>query len=237
MARKSATRICAWCGTERARDSFSRNGIGRPRTWCRECDLAPERPCARCKRRVPRERFYADNQTGRLKTVCVECSVEPSLQLVRDSLVPERACTKCGQIRPIEQYALVVRGRPARRRMCKSCTKTRDAKRWAAKEGRTDDRAWAYRLRAVYNLTPDDFYTMLAVQGGGCAICGREEGRTGQRLHVDHCHVTGVVRGILCHICNAGLGVFGDDTEKMRAAIAYLEHHRRTAYVSVANGA
>jgi hypothetical protein len=64
---------------------------------------------------------------------------------------------------------------------------------------------------------------MLAAQGGKCAIC-----RTSETIkwYVDHCHVTGKVRGILCHHCNLMLGMSRDDPQVLQAAIAYLVGNR-----------
>ena len=68
---------------------------------------------------------------------------------------------------------------------------------------------------------------MLVEQGGGCAICGREawEERCG-KLHVDHCHASGKVRGLLCEKCNHGIGEFRDDPVLLVQAVAYLEASR-----------
>lgn len=57
--------------------------------------------------------------------------------------------------------------------------------------------------------------------GKACSICGSQE-----RLAVDHCHSTLKVRGVLCTKCNAGLGMFSDDPERLRKAAAYLEMHQ-----------
>lgn len=65
---------------------------------------------------------------------------------------------------------------------------------------------------------------MRALQGGVCAVCGSERHDDGTDLHVDHCHETGVIRGLLCRGCNIGLGCFKDSIESLRAAIAYLEN-------------
>ena len=64
---------------------------------------------------------------------------------------------------------------------------------------------------------------MLAAQGGRCAICGTDKPGGKGSFHVDHCHVGGEIRGLLCHSCNIGLGQFKDDRERIQAAIAYLE--------------
>jgi hypothetical protein len=79
-----------------------------------------------------------------------------------------------------------------------------------------------YRLRNKYGLTPLAFESILAGQGGVCAIC--KSARGGNRGPVvDHDHVTGRVRGILCNKCNQGLGLFGDNILSLKAAILYLE--------------
>jgi hypothetical protein len=55
------------------------------------------------------------------------------------------------------------------------------------------------------------------LEGKTCAICGGSD-----RLVVDHCHRQGSIRGALCANCNTGLGMFADDPDRLRAAIAYL---------------
>ena len=80
-------------------------------------------------------------------------------------------------------------------------------------------------LRA-YGLTIDEYEGMLIRQRGLCAICGHAETRLRagipQRLHVDHDHVTGRVRGLLCSRCNRGVGAFRDDPAVFRRAARYL---------------
>lgn len=72
-----------------------------------------------------------------------------------------------------------------------------------------------------YGIEPSDFVRMLAEQGGVCAICGGRNSR-GQDLHIDHCHATGRVRGLLCGLCNRGLGMFRDSVPTLAKAIGYL---------------
>lgn len=94
-------------------------------------------------------------------------------------------------------------------------------------------------LWAKYRITPEQYDALRAVQDYRCGICGVDEAdvdlaRVGGRpradgqpllkvaLAVDHDHVTGAIRGLLCPCCNAGLGAFGDDPRRLREAIAYL---------------
>lgn len=74
-----------------------------------------------------------------------------------------------------------------------------------------------------YGLTIEQYDSMLIEQGGGCAICKVQTGnRTGSRLHIDHCHDSGRVRGLLCSSCNMLLGCAGDSIEHLLDCISYL---------------
>lgn len=85
----------------------------------------------------------------------------------------------------------------------------------------------ARRLRK-YGTTNDELATMLASQQNRCAICrSREPGGSGD-WHIDHDHVTGQVRGLLCSMCNLAIGLLKDDPKTIRAALGYVEHHRQT---------
>lgn len=64
---------------------------------------------------------------------------------------------------------------------------------------------------------------MWASRSGCCWICGEQGDETKHDLCVDHDHATGEVRGLLCHKCNTGLGLFGDDTVLLWHSIAYIQ--------------
>lgn len=75
-----------------------------------------------------------------------------------------------------------------------------------------------------YGLTIDSYNELLESQNHKCAICGAEIGNAeGDRLYVDHDHITGKVRGLLCSNCNLGIGKFQDNVELLKKAIRYLE--------------
>ena len=70
---------------------------------------------------------------------------------------------------------------------------------------------------------------------GKCVICGQEQ--RGKNLALDHCHTTGRLRGALCTNCNAGLGMFKDRPDLLRAAAVYLDdaasQHNETDSVDI----
>lgn len=84
-------------------------------------------------------------------------------------------------------------------------------------------------LRSSYGITLDQYENMLKSQNSVCKICKKEEvhrnnQNTGiSRLAVDHCHVTGKIRGILCTKCNTGLGSFKDNIQLLATTIQYLK--------------
>jgi hypothetical protein len=90
------------------------------------------------------------------------------------------------------------------------------------------------KLLRKFKITLEDYDRLLEGQGGRCAICGTQECRTGKHFAVDHDHACcpGVetcgrcVRGLLCHNCNAILGLLGDDVDLAASAIRYLAARR-----------
>ena len=77
-----------------------------------------------------------------------------------------------------------------------------------------------------YGISTDDYQLVCKKQKNKCAICKREPNKN-KALGVDHCHKTGVIRGLLCDSCNLSLGGFKDSVEILKSAIAYLEKHQK----------
>jgi hypothetical protein len=75
-----------------------------------------------------------------------------------------------------------------------------------------------YHLVRRYGIGAADVERLIEKQGGACAICGRPDPD-----HVDHDHVSGKVRGVLCFNCNGGLGQFRDDIDTLQSAVRYLD--------------
>jgi hypothetical protein len=86
----------------------------------------------------------------------------------------------------------------------------------------------AFGRATRYNITQATYDAMLAKQGNACAICGRTfVGLSAKLIHIDHCHETGVIRGVLCKWCNLGLGWF-KTVELLSCALNYLKNTRDT---------
>lgn len=106
------------------------------------------------------------------------------------------------------------------RRYCSpACARHAAYLRNDGKNAKTPEQRRENRLKTRYSMTSEQWEALFASQGRVCAICQTESSK---RLHVDHCHITGAVRGILCHTCNVGIGQLGDDLETLLQAVAYL---------------
>jgi hypothetical protein len=95
---------------------------------------------------------------------------------------------------------------------------------------RNPDLAKNSDLKRSYGITLAQYEAMLATQGGKCAICKgpertRDKDGGPRRMPVDHDHNTGKVRGLICTHCNRALGMFKDNVEILKAAIAYVERN------------
>lgn len=76
-------------------------------------------------------------------------------------------------------------------------------------------------LKRRYSIGRAEYEALAAAQGNACAIC-RTVAEDTWNMQVDHCHETGKVRGLLCHKCNKGIGLLGDNPERVAAALRYL---------------
>ncbi len=95
---------------------------------------------------------------------------------------------------------------------------------YATPESRRKQRGHYYKKR--YGITLEKYGQMLKEQGGVCAICGeRSNHKTQAHFHVDHDHVTGRVRGLLCIRCNTVIGNSREQTKILENAIKYLYRH------------
>lgn len=125
-----------------------------------------------------------------------------------------RTCPHCKESLPLAAFHKSSRNSSGVQTYCKACQKE------LAKP--TVRRGAHFKIR--YGITREQYDDLLARQDGSCAICGsRTDANDVSRLHVDHDHGTGAVRGLLCGSCNRGLGNFKDDIDRLKKAVKYLE--------------
>jgi len=129
----------------------------------------------------------------------------------------QRYCPDCGETKALEEFPSSRNDTGGRGRYCKPCHNARGRETKQRLYGGSRE----YHLRYKYGLSVAEFDKMLAGQGGLCAICADRN-----PAHVDHDHVSGTVRGILCFNCNGGLGQFRDNTSYLGSAITYLRGHQ-----------
>lgn len=117
-------------------------------------------------------------------------------------------CGKCGGEIPDE--------RPRGSKFCSVPCKRR------AMGDRYRERNPLYQRLYRYGVTAEQYEALIDAQAGLCAICRTAEPGGKGGWHVDHCHETGKVRGLLCHHCNIAIGYFKDDPALIRAGIDYV---------------
>jgi Recombination endonuclease VII len=150
-----------------------------------------------------------------------------------------RKCCACKRELPLDNFhrQKLASGNMGYRAACKSCRylegqlyrerggeKVKEQKRLntnlrrAELYGTNPDIRREEHLKAMYGMTTTDYKRLFAYQGGKCAIC-RKVWRTAKKktLHVDHDHITGDVRGLLCNRCNTGLSFFEEQRDKAHA--------------------
>jgi Recombination endonuclease VII len=136
---------------------------------------------------------------------CKVCTEKRNIYLIeyKKGKMEKGLCIRCGKEKSEERKAFIE---------CTECAK--------APIITPEERL--LKLLQLYELSPEEYNQMLENQEGTCAIC-QEVTKT---LNIDHCHITGKVRGILCGNCNRALGLFKDSPNTLGNAIAYLHKHQ-----------
>ncbi len=158
---------------------------------------------------------------------------------IHDSPVPSsegaglRRCSDCKTVKALQLFSWRNKAQGTRQSRCKECFKVRMQKYNADNTEKRRETWRRYRrasyMKKKYGLTDEEYWAMYETQGRVCAICRRPDpvvhSVQERPLHIDHDHVTGAVRALLCRGCNMGIGAMGDDAARVRAAAEYLERH------------
>ena len=214
-ANYTSSQRCSRCGETKPLDGFHRSK-NRPNGRHPQCKI--------CRSWIGREAALAKNDKRRERVELMSAG--------------KQRCTSCEGVYPLDEFYPNQKSLTGRKSQCIPCysavgkayRETPEAKERARRkkearfkkdpEGHREAARWA-AVKSKYGITREDYDLLLASQGGACAIC-RDRPKANKRLYVDHDHDTGVVRGLLCHPCNTGLGMFKDDSSILVAAAGYL---------------
>lgn len=135
-----------------------------------------------------------------------------------------KKCTKCGVEKPLSEYYKDKSHKDGLAYKCKPCAnmaiatwKRNNPEQHKIHQKRRD-------LKSKYNISMEKFNELLLVQNNKCKICNTEF-KTEKGTHIDHCHTTGNIRGLLCANCNVLLGMSKDSIDILKSAQIYLKKY------------
>lgn len=133
-----------------------------------------------------------------------------------------KVCKRCRNEKPTSEFHKDAAHKDGLHNWCKDCEKAYHKQRRSNPGIRDKDRAGSSnrQLKKLYGISLDEYERLLEKQNGVCAVCGKPP--NGRRLHVDHDHRTGAVRGLLCSGCNVALGAVDDSPSILQRLINYL---------------
>lgn len=124
-------------------------------------------------------------------------------------------CSKCGEYKSLDDFYKRKKSVDGLNGMCIDCVK-----KW---KNDNKDKIRNAEYLSRYGISLIEYEEMLRVQNNRCATCGKHETEVHRKiLHVDHCHETEKVRGLLCRNCNVALGFVQDSEDTLTEMILYL---------------
>ena len=148
-----------------------------------------------------------------------------------------KTCSRCSETKELSEFYDSKRNVEGKQPRCKSCAmayqhawrgKNRDVLNLRMRERHTKERTKRINnnRKCRYGVSSEAYAEMMSSQDFGCGICGLPEtlvrGGVVQSLAIDHCHVSGKVRGLLCAKCNQALGLLAHDPHVLFKAIDYI---------------
>ncbi len=146
---------------------------------------------------------------GCKKELSIDCF---SLRKKRDQIVARSRCKQC-----VKSYA-----KSYNKNLKESGEKSKRRKKYNENNPKYQRRSSIRTFARKLWIEPDSLLEYVESHNGKCDICDRSESEVGT-LHIDHCHNSGHVRGLLCSACNLSLGKFEDDIDRLQQAIKYLK--------------
>ena len=133
-----------------------------------------------------------------------------------------KKCNICHKILPLTRFSKSSIKKSGYRGDCKSCQQITKRK-WSNTNYHRDYEK-NRKLISTYGITLKDFRQKLECQEYKCEIC-KCTIADDKHTHVDHCHTTGKVRGLLCSKCNHAMGLVNENTTTLHNMINYIGHY------------
>lgn len=132
-------------------------------------------------------------------------------------VLEQKLCSRCGEIKSLDSFSKDKHHASGHKSACKACANS-DFKNWRTQNlDKVREQDKIKMLVKKYKLSKEEAIVYANNRVGECTICKTEAFRV-----VDHCHVTGDVRGFICFACNSMLGYARDNIKTLEAAIEYL---------------
>jgi len=201
-----------------------------------------EKTCRHCLKVKNLEDFPVEvyNKDGR-KTNCREC-----VQKLKGykSPIGFKRCTTCSKEKSVDEFFPSNKNKTGLRARCKECSRKsyprpingkQTCKKCKIEQDVTEFHTHKYCKAGIattcktceiikqYGLSYQEYIELKQKQNFECKICHKKEIET--KLHVDHNHITGQIRGLLCRNCNVAIGLIREDINICKSIINYLEEY------------
>jgi hypothetical protein len=236
-------KVCSQCLTEKPLEDFHFEPRVKSQTTarCRVCSKARQDEWARAnpeRIKAAREKYAAkfpERKLAARKHTQRRIALERRERRIAEGkplLEPRvtndgRRCSSCRRRKDIAEFPPNASERDGLSCYCRECVNRKAREQRSKPNTQTYRRNYMRRLALQkYGLTLERFAEMLASQGGKCAICCDDLTHGTGGVSVDHDHATMQVRGLLCRLCNVGIGHFREREENLTRAIEYLQRTR-----------
>lgn len=133
-----------------------------------------------------------------------------------------KTCTVCNTSKDLDSFYKMKSSKDGFSYRCKQCDNKARQKWRDTNPERSSLSARRRSIKHKYDISLEEYDAMLLKQNGKCAICGCCANVPYNNFCVDHCHESGVVRGLLCNTCNRAIGLLKDNVSVLKKAIVYL---------------
>lgn len=186
------------------------------------------KPCTRCKVETDRKGFSSQSKAkDGLQSICKSCYAEIARQRrvgnpcyrcgePKEVGIPKgaRLCLSCSEV----CSTCKINPREKQRSQCKHCINASNKSKILTEEEKHVKKV--SRIASLYSVDRGEAERLLSIKS--CEVCGGTNGGADRQLHIDHCHKTGKVRGVLCFNCNATLGHVDDDCKRLIDLVRYI---------------